>query len=241
MSRTTELFAAMSKAQGAFPIIPKDKTVKVTMKSGGTYVFAYAPLDTILNAVRQPLAENGLAVFQTIKKESLVTIVAHCSGGCLTLAPVRIQAMENGPQALGSALTYARRYSLTLALGIVSDDDDDANGASGNKVEKARKEPAERSEVQAVPPNRSSKELTESQAKYFPRAKAALDALHGTDKAAKQATIKAHTAMPAKGEYPAREGIEDYRSLDGKRIEYLTHALEALVTRKTKEAGHGEV
>ena len=47
MSQTEDgaLFGALAKAQAAFPAIPRDRTVKVTMKSGGTYSFAYAPLD----------------------------------------------------------------------------------------------------------------------------------------------------------------------------------------------------
>jgi hypothetical protein len=79
------------------------------------------------------------------------------------------------------------------------------------------------------------KELTSDQAKYFPRIKAALDTLHGSDIAAKKATIKAHTAMPAKDKFPAREGIEDYRTLDGKRVEYLAHALEKLAAKVAPE------
>jgi len=77
-----------------------------------------------------------------------------------------------------------------------------------------------------------AKTLSEDQIKYFPRIKAALDTLHGTDVAAKKATIKANTAMPAKDTYPPREGVEDYRTLDGKRIEYLAHALEGLAKKK---------
>jgi hypothetical protein len=81
----------------------------------------------------------------------------------------------------------------------------------------------------------TAKELTADQAKYFPRIKAALDTLHGSDIAAKKATIKANTAMPAKDNFPARDGIEDYRTLDGKRVEYLAHTLEKLAAKVTPE------
>jgi hypothetical protein len=79
---------------------------------------------------------------------------------------------------------------------------------------------------------KTAKDLTEEQIKYFPRAKKALDT---SDVAAKQATIKASSGMPAKGNFPAREGVTDYRELDGKRLEFLTKALEKLAAKVTPE------
>lgn len=149
MNRTSELFAALSKAQANFPTIPRDKTVEVTMKSGGKYKFAYAPLDTIISAVRNPLTENGLSFVQTIINEMVVTVINHSSGVSLRLAPTKIICNEHGPQAYGSALTYARRYSLTLALGIVADEDDDANTAAGNTTKPAQKKPEMKSVSEA--------------------------------------------------------------------------------------------
>ena len=131
-SAKATLYGALSKAQGEFPLIPRDKTVNVSMKSGGRYSFSYAPLETILAAIRKPLANNDLAVYQNIVDGCIVTIIAHSSGEELILAPVKIQQVDQGPQAMGSALTYARRYSLTTALNIAADDDDDANSAEGH-------------------------------------------------------------------------------------------------------------
>lgn len=80
-----------------------------------------------------------------------------------------------------------------------------------------------------------AKKLSETQSKYFPRIKAALDTLHGTDTEAKKATIKKESTIPAKGDYPEKEGIEDYRQIDGKRLEILAHKIETLAEKKVDE------
>jgi len=75
--------------------------------------------------------------------------------------------------------------------------------------------------------------LTEAQTKYFPRVKAALDALYGDDTATKKAEIKLLTTFPEKkdGKETGKmiAGVEDYRVLDGKRLEILCHKLEQAV------------
>lgn len=124
------LAAALAKAQASYPAIPRDKEVTVTTKSGGSYKFKYAPLDTILNAVRKPLADNGLAVTQTLDGGDLVTMLIHGDGGAIV---GRLPIPEvDGVQAFGSAITYLRRYSLQAILGIAAEEDDDGNHAAGN-------------------------------------------------------------------------------------------------------------
>lgn len=227
------IYAALAAAQGAFPIIPRDKTVKVTMKSGGTYTFAYAPLDTILAAVRPHLAANGLAVMQTMESDHVWTIITHASGVQIKLAPVKVLQTESGPQALGSALTYARRYSVTLALNLAADEDDDANGAQGNKAEKQNKGAGQQQASKAA--TATSSDLTEDQVKYFPRVKAALDTLFGSDVAAKKKEIAALTEFKGKDDKMV-SGVEDYRKLDGKRLQILAQKLEQTVAQSQKNA-----
>jgi len=79
-----------------------------------------------------------------------------------------------------------------------------------------------------------AKKLTESQAEYFPRVKAALDTIHGTDVDAKKATLKEQTAFTTKDGKDV-EGVEDYRKLDGKRLEILCHKLEVLAKKKDEK------
>jgi hypothetical protein len=132
------LSAALAKAQGSFKPIHRDKTVTVTMKSGGKYSFSYAPLETILAAVMPALSANGLSLTQSCvmmgEKEYVRTQLRHSSGELIE-NNTRILIGDAGPQAYGSALTYARRYGVTLLLCISADDDDDGNAAEGNEAQ----------------------------------------------------------------------------------------------------------
>lgn len=134
----TEIAKALSKAQGEFAPILRDKTVTVATRTGGTYKFSYAPLESIMAAIKKPLADNGLALTQTIVRQGETdyarTTLVHASGQTLPPVDVPILVREPGPQAYGSGLTYSRRYGITMLLCICADDDDDGNGAEGNKA-----------------------------------------------------------------------------------------------------------
>lgn len=134
------LAAALANAQAAFPTISRDKEVTVQTKAGGSYKFKYAPLDSILNAVRKPLSDNGLAISQLLDDGELVTMLMHKDGGRLS-GRVALPNAE-GVQALGSAITYLRRYSIQAILGIAAEEDDDGNHASGNETAFSARRPA---------------------------------------------------------------------------------------------------
>lgn len=129
------LAAALAKAQSSFPAIARDKTVTVQTRTGGSYTFKYAPLDSILAAVRAPLADNGLAISQLLDGHDLVTMLLHKDGATLTGRVPLPRSDGDTVQALGSAITYLRRYSLQAMLGIAAEEDDDGNRASGNRVQ----------------------------------------------------------------------------------------------------------
>lgn len=139
---------ALAKAQGAFPIIPRDRKVTVRMKDkpngqpGGSYTFSYAPLSTIREKTRPALAENGLSVVQPIILEPtasgvvevLRTILLHSSGEWLACdVPMFSGTGDNKAQAYNSGATYARRLGVTLLLCIAADEDDDGNGGEQDK------------------------------------------------------------------------------------------------------------
>lgn len=132
-----ELAGALAKAQATFEAVKRDKTVKVETRTGGSYSFTYADLESIWSAIRKPLAENGLCVTQSLEpvdgKTYLATTLMHASGEWIK-SLYEVGAPSSDPQRFGSALTYGRRYSLTALVGIVSDEDDDGNHASGNTV-----------------------------------------------------------------------------------------------------------
>lgn len=157
METSSEFYVALAKAQGEFEPVHRNKTVAVQMKSGGSYTFAYAPLETILAAVLPALNRNGFALVQAVEGEAqfaedapprgeYVTTTLYHANGWLS-NKVRIIIKEPGAQAYGSALTFARRYSVTLLLGVCADEDDDANAAEGNSATATMKQPTEKQRI----------------------------------------------------------------------------------------------
>lgn len=84
----------------------------------------YADLGSVMEAVKEPLEAHGLAFVQDIKDGQVWTVILHEAGERLDLAPFPIVASKQDAQGHGSALTYARRYSLQTALGVPAEDDD---------------------------------------------------------------------------------------------------------------------
>ncbi|WP_461369718.1 ERF family protein, partial [Candidatus Darwinibacter acetoxidans] len=91
----------------------------------------YAPLNEILNYVRPVLSKHGLAVVQSPGGDgdvtTITTLLMHTSGEWIETDPLGLKAEKQTAQGTGSAVTYGRRYSLSAALGISSEDDDDGN------------------------------------------------------------------------------------------------------------------
>ena len=94
----------------------------------------YVALDGLLDAVRPVLATNGLSFIQSPVSNGqdmgVTTLLMHDSGEWIESDPFVLHAVKNDPPACGSAITYARRYSLSAVLGVAWDDDDDANIAT---------------------------------------------------------------------------------------------------------------
>lgn len=134
-----KLVLALSKAQGAIGDIPRNRTVTVRPKSGGQeYSFKYATLSAIIEAIKKPLADNGLAYTQVISHDAdggfyVLTTTLYCGNQFLS-SKVPLIAEGGSNQQFGSALTYMKRYALAAILGIAADEDDDGNAADGNEV-----------------------------------------------------------------------------------------------------------
>jgi hypothetical protein len=97
----------------------------------------YADIASIISAVRDLMAKNGLSVSQfpglTVNHSAtLTTILMHNSGEWLS-QDMTIPLAKVDPQGYGSAITYARRYALASVLGIVAGEDDDGNSATGKQ------------------------------------------------------------------------------------------------------------
>lgn len=126
-----ELTKALSKAQAKMKGAEKDG-------NNPFHKSKYVTLESTWEACRDQFAENGLAIIQTCgmreEKPVLYTMLTHVSGEFI-IGMMPLYVKETTPQALGSAITYARRYGLAAIAGICPTDDD-AEEAEG------RKEPA---------------------------------------------------------------------------------------------------
>lgn len=150
-----ELAKALAVAQGKIKSAAKDT---VNPHFGKTY----ADLASVWEACREPLASNGLSVIQQPVSDGarvgVVTTLLHSSGQWMR-STLWVVPDRGGPQAIGSALTYARRYSLSAFVGVAPDDDDDGNAAQGengngksHSKPPARRPPEQQSHPATQPP-----------------------------------------------------------------------------------------
>lgn len=120
----------------------------------------YASLAACIGAVKQALNEKGIALVQKThecdKGIKIETIFLHESGQTMSGGVLILPAEAETPQKYGSALTYARRYSLLAACGIPPEDklDDDAEIIEAEKREK--EEEQQKKETRTPPPAKKS-------------------------------------------------------------------------------------
>ena len=123
------IFAAFVKAQTGFAPALKTST-------NPHFKSKYADLAACVEAVIDSLNANGIGLVQkTHMDETGVTVETHFlheSGESFSGGLLHVPASKQDPQGYGSALSYARRYSLMAACGIAPEDDD-GNSASKNK------------------------------------------------------------------------------------------------------------
>lgn len=94
----------------------------------------FADLNAIREAVIPVLNKHSIMVLQPMSGDTVETVLVHESGEWMSSATPIVCAKQNDPQALGSAISYARRYGLQamVCIGAV---DDDSESAMDRKVE----------------------------------------------------------------------------------------------------------
>jgi hypothetical protein len=121
-----KIAAAFVKAQKAFGPALKSST-------NPHFKSRYADLSACIEAVVDALNNNGIGLIQRCYDAGagvmVETVFVHESGEVLECGILQVPASKQDPQGYGSALTYARRYSLMAACGIAPEDDD-GNSAS---------------------------------------------------------------------------------------------------------------
>lgn len=87
----------------------------------------YADLQSVWNAIKIPLSQNGLSVTQGFKEDDkalvIQSLLMHESGEWIR-SSLRMPITKNDPQTIGSTASYGRRYSLAALIGVYQSDDD---------------------------------------------------------------------------------------------------------------------
>ena len=145
---TTKISAAFVKAQSQFGAALKTNT-------NPHFKSRYADLSACVEAVIDALNGNGIALMQQTHEcesgVSIETVFLHESGEELRSGKLWLPASKQDAQGYGSALTYARRYSLMAACGIAPEDDD-GNAASKSKAAPASAKSITKDEFDKLPP-----------------------------------------------------------------------------------------
>lgn len=159
-----DLAAALATAQGQYGTAAKD-AVNPHFKN------RYASLVSIFDACLPALNANGVAVIQgtSLAVPGAVTVITrlqHSSGQWIE-TEVTLPVSKADAQGVGSAITYGRRYGLQSAVGIVAEEDDDANAATGSprSPEPARQQPKAAPAPKAAPKDSMTKECKDFSAK----------------------------------------------------------------------------
>ena len=132
--QVNEIAGALAKAQAGLKGAAKDS-------ANPFFKHNYADLASVWNACRKGLTDNGLSIVQSPSAEgaivSLDTMLLHMSGQWIR-GTVSVVAKDDSPQAIGSAITYLRRYALQSFVGIAPEDDDAEAAQGHNKTEEKK-------------------------------------------------------------------------------------------------------
>ncbi len=148
----TKIAPALAKAWGELENPKHNSTVKVKVpKKNVEYSFDYTDLGGIFDEAKRVFKECGLSVLQNASTKevngnlmiSVETMLLHSSGEWVKSEPLQMPSSAN-MQDMGGQITYMKRYSLSALLGIATEKDDDANGASGNEYQMTKKKASEK-------------------------------------------------------------------------------------------------
>jgi hypothetical protein len=141
-----EIASALVKAQRAFGPALKTST-------NPAFRSKYAKLENCIEAVIDALNENGIMLMQPthLCEDGVIveTMFLHESGEQISNGKLHVPATKHDAQGYGSALTYARRYSLLAACGIAAEDDD---GEAASKPKAAPAKPVAQPAKASPPP-----------------------------------------------------------------------------------------
>lgn len=166
MLKKSDSIQNLTKAMAEF-----QKSVKQPVKNADNPYFGskYVPLESLVKAVMETGSPLGISFMQYTQVNEngdlgLCTVVMHSSGEYMEFPPLPIRPENNRSQAIGSAITYARRYSLSSIFGIASEEDDDGNEASG--LTRQAKQPPKQQPKPQIKQNDATKLIEEYWIKF---------------------------------------------------------------------------
>ena len=122
------LAAALAAAQGECKPVAFDR-------DNPFFHSRYATLAALWAEIRPVFARHGLSIIQGADERGAIeTTILHASGQWITAAGLPMRPVKDDPQGIGSLITYARRYGLAAAAGLVADEDDDGNASTHGKA-----------------------------------------------------------------------------------------------------------
>lgn len=140
-----EFAASLVKAQGEIEGAKKGKE-NTFFKDGKGKASKYADLASCWEACRDALQANQIAVLQFPSAAppghvGITGVLVYGPTGETLSETFNVPVKDaTNPQAMGSAITYGRRYQLCSMIGICPDDDDGNAAASSGKAPPAQKQ-----------------------------------------------------------------------------------------------------
>ena len=132
MMKKSETIVELSKA---FAKMQKELEQPLKNANNPFFKSKYVPLENVVDSITKASSKHGLSFTQFPSSDengnvTVGTMVMHESGEWIEYDHICMKPVKNDPQAVGSAITYAKRYALSAIFGITSDNDDDGNEAT---------------------------------------------------------------------------------------------------------------
>jgi len=212
-----ELGAALAKAQAVITGAKQDKKNPFLKNN-------YATLSSVWDACRAPLTDNGLCVVQTTEYNEqgqlvLATTLIHSSGQWLKgFTPILVQKQD--AQSMGSAITYARRYSLSAIAGVAPDDgEDDGSQATSPRGNAKEGQPIQKRQPAQEKPKVSAGVISEKQVNLL------YARLNGNDDIKQQIEGRLES-----------QGIENYKDIPREMFDRIIKFIDGEIAKKTEAA-----
>lgn len=154
-----QLVLALSRARPMFGKIVKSHTAQYRTKGGGLMTYFYASLDDIQEATIKALSENELVLISDTEtldvkngRVRVITELWHSSDQWRRVTVDLFLTDAYDTRAVGSLITYGRRYGQNLLLNIIAEDDDDGGATGSGDGSKKKPKPARQSAPPAEAP-----------------------------------------------------------------------------------------